>query len=204
MSGEQIVHIIDDDRAILTSTAGFLEAKGFGVRTYASAYQFLETIGPKVAGCIVTDVNMPGISGIELMPKLRDRGIAVPVIIVTAYADNLLGSEAMRQGAVALLEKPFKNDDLVEAIRKAMARRNDETADGTNTEIVRARASSLSSREKQVLSRLIEGGSNKHVADELGLSIRTFEAHRATVMSKMKATTLTELVKISRCLETID
>jgi two-component system response regulator FixJ len=202
MSDEQIVHVIDDDHAILTSTAGFLEAKGFGIQTYASAYEFLETIGPHTAGCVVTDVHMPGISGLELISKLKERGLAVPIIIVTAYADNLLGSEVMKQGAVALLEKPFKNDDLVKAIRKALENWNDETPIGP--EIVRARVSSLTSREKEVLTRLLKGGSNKLVADELGLSIRTFEAHRATVMSKMKATTLTELVRISQCLETID
>lgn len=197
MSDEQIVHVIDDDHAILTSTAGFLEAKGFGIQTYASAYEFLETIGPHTAGCVVTDVHMPGISGLELISKLKERGLAVPIIIVTAYADNLLGSEVMKQGAVALLEKPFKNDDLVRAIRKAMAHWNEETADGPNTEIVRARVSSLTSREKEVLTRLLKGGSNKLVADELGLNIRTFEAHRATVMSKMKATSLAELVRMS-------
>ncbi len=204
MSDEQIVHVIDDDRAILTSTAGFLAAKGFGVQTYTSAEDFLETIGPHPAGCVVTDVHMPGISGIELMSKLRERGLALPFILVTAYADSLLGSEAMKQGAVDLLEKPFKNGSLVKAIRKALANWHEEAPAGPNTEAVRARLSSLTSTEKEVLARLLKGTPSKIIADDLGLSIRTFETHRATVMSKMRATSIAELVSISQSLESID
>jgi two-component system, LuxR family, response regulator FixJ len=204
MSDKQIVHVIDDDPAILTSTAGFLTAKGFGVQTYASAQDFLETIGPHAAGCVVTDVHMPGISGIELVSKLKERGLVLPIIIVTAYADIFLGSEAMKQGAVGLLEKPFNNGALVEAIRRALAHRNEEAAVSPDTEIARARLSSLTGKEKEVLAGLLKGTPSKLIADELGLSIRTFETHRATVMSKMKAVSFTELVRISRSLETID
>jgi two-component system response regulator FixJ len=204
MSDEQIVHVIDDDHAILTSTAGFLTAKGFGVQTYASAEDFLETIGPHAAGCVVTDVHMPGISGIELMSKLRERGFALPIIIVTAYADTLLGSEAIKQGAVGLLEKPFNNGALVKAIRKALANWNEETPVGPSTETVRSRHSNLTSTEKEVLARLLKGAPSKLIADELGLSIRTFETQRATVMSKMRATSIAELVTISLSLESID
>jgi len=108
MSDKQIVHVIDDDRAILTSTAGFLTAKRFVVQTYTSAMDFLEEIGPHTAGCVVTDVRMPGISGIELMSKLRERGLALPIIIVTAHADILLAVEAMKRGAVDLRENRLK------------------------------------------------------------------------------------------------
>jgi two-component system response regulator FixJ len=204
MSGKQIVHIIDDDPAILTSTSGFLVAKGLGVQTYASAEDFLESIGPHTVGCVVTDVRMPGISGIELMSKLQERNLPLPIIVVTAYADVLLGSEAMKRGAIDLLEKPFKNSDLVMAIRDALGLRNEGTAVGPNTQTPKARLSSLTTTEKEVLARLLEGAPNRLIADELGLSVRTFETHRATVMSKMKANNMAELVKISRCLETID
>src|ERR1700737_3547525 len=157
MSDKQIVHVIDDDPAILISTAGFLTAKGFGVKTYASAQDFLETIGPHAVGCVVTDVHMPGISGIELMSKLKERGLVLPIIIVTAYADILLGSEAMKLGAFDLLEKPFNNRALVETIRRALAHRNEEAAVSPDTEIVRARLSSLTGKEKEVLAGLLKG-----------------------------------------------
>ncbi len=201
MSDGQIVHIIDDDPAIVTSVAGFLTTNGFGVQTYASANDFLEAIGPHPAGCVVTDVRMPGISGIELMSKLKERGLALPFIIITGYPDISLTVEAMKQGAVDLLEKPFNNGSLVKAIRKALTNWNEEAPVGPKVEIVRARLSTLTVVEKEVLARLLKGTPNKVGADELGLSIRTFEAHRARVMLKMKAASIAELVRISLSLD---
>jgi two-component system response regulator FixJ len=203
MSGKQIVHLIDDDPAILSSIAGFLMTKGFGVQTYASAQDFLEAVGPHVTGCVVTDVRMRGISGIELSGKMKERGIALPVIVITAYADISLTIEAMKQGAVDLLEKPFSNRALVKAIREALTRWNDGTGIGP-TEVVRARLSSLTSREKEVLARLLKGVPNKAIADELGVSTRVIETHRATVMSKMNATSIGELVRMSRAVPLVD
>src|SRR5450631_4365888 len=109
MSEKQVVHVIDDDLSILASVAGFLMTSGFGVQTYVSAQEFLESIGPHTTGCVVTDVRMQGISGIELVGKLKERHIALPIIIITAYADIALAIEAMKRGAVDLLEKPFNN-----------------------------------------------------------------------------------------------
>jgi two-component system, LuxR family, response regulator FixJ len=203
MSGKQIVHVIDDDPAILSSIAGFLMTKGFGVQTYASAQDFLEAIGPHVTGCVVTDIRMPGISGIELAGKMKERGIALPIIVITAYADISLTIEAMKQGAVDLLEKPFSNRALVKAIREALTRWNDGTGAGP-TEIVRARISGLTSREKEVLARLLKGLPNKAIAEELGESTRAIETHRATVMSKMNATSIAELVRMSRAVPLVD
>ena len=204
MSDEEIVHIIDDDHAILTSVAGFLMTNGFGVQTYALAHDFLEAIGSPAAGCVVTDVRMPGISGIELMSKLKDRGLSLPTIIITGYPDISLTVEAMKKGAVDLLEKPFNNGSLVKAIRKALASRNEETAAGPKVEMDRARLSTLTAGEKEVLARLLKGTPNKDIADELGLSIRTLETHRATVMSKMKAASIAELVRVSLSLEILN
>ncbi len=134
MNDERIVHVIDDDPAILTSVAGFLVTNGFGVQTYASGYDFLEAIGSHAAGCVVTDVRMPGISGTELMSKLKERGLALPIIIITGYPDISLTVEAVKHGAVDLLEKPFNNGSLVKAIRKALTNWNEETPVGPNTE----------------------------------------------------------------------
>jgi len=197
LSDKQFVHVIDDDPAILTSIGGFLTTSGFWVQTYASAQDFLETIGPGTTGCVVTDVRMRGVSGIDLAGKMKERGLALPIIIITAYADITLAVEAMKRGAVDLLEKPFNNGALVRAIREALANWNNEAAIGPKTEIVRARLSTLTHKEKEVLSRLLKGMPNKIIAHELGVSTRTIETHRATVMSKMNATSIAELVRMS-------
>ncbi len=200
---KQHVHVIDDDPAILTSINGFLVAQGFGVHTYASVYSFLDAIGPQTTGCIVTDVRMPGISGIELVSKLKERGFALPIIVITAYADVKLAIEALKRGAVDLLEKPFNNSALVNAIREALVNR-DVMATGPKTEVLRARFSNLTAREREVLARLLKGMPNKLIAYELGVSTRTIETHRATVMSKMHATSLAELVRMSLAVPDLD
>jgi two-component system response regulator FixJ len=197
MSNKDCVHVIDDDPAILTSISGFLRTRGFGVETYASAQDFLEAFGPRTTGCVVTDVRMRGISGIELVGKIRERRLALPVIIITAYADISLAIEVMKRGAVDLLEKPFNNAVLVKAIREALENRNDGTAISPQTEMARARFSTLTSREREVLARLLKGIPNKLIAHELGVSTRTIETHRATVMSKMRATSIADLVRMS-------
>jgi two-component system response regulator FixJ len=204
MSDKNCVHVIDDDPAILTSISGFLRTRGFGVQTYASAQDFLETIGLHTTGCVVTDVCMRGISGIELVGKLKERRLALPVIIITAYADISLAIEVMKRGAVDLLEKPFNNAALVKAIREALANRNDGTAIGPQIEMVRARFSTLTGREREVLARLLKGIPNKLIAHELGVSTRTIETHRATVMSKMKATSIADLVRMSLTISQVD
>jgi two-component system, LuxR family, response regulator FixJ len=190
------VHVIDDDAAILNSTSAFLNASGFDVRTYSSAQEFLETAGHHTTGCVVTDVRMNGMSGLDLAEKLRERRIAMPVILITAYADVSLIIEAMRRGAVDLLEKPFSNRALVGSIREATTDRG-RIAAGVNLDAVRGRVGTLTAREKEVLSRLLQGSPNKIIAGELGVSTRTVESHRATIMSKMNASSLAELVRMS-------
>jgi two-component system, LuxR family, response regulator FixJ len=197
MTDKQVVHVIDDDVAILTSVAGFLTTKGFGVRTYSLAQEFLDTVGPHTTGCVVTDVRMRGISGIELVAKMKERRFDLPIIVITAYADITLAIEAMKRGAVDLLEKPFSNGTLVKAIREALANRNSETSTGPQNDLVRTKLATLTAREKEVLARLLKGIPNKLIAHELGVSTRTIETHRATVMSKMNATSIAELVRMS-------
>lgn len=197
MIARQIIHVIDDDPAILASTSGYLKAKGFTVKTHESAQDFLDTIGPHVNGCVVTDVRLRGISGIDLLAKMKERHVALPVIVITAYADVSLAIEAMKRGAANLLEKPFNNAALVEAIREAMAHFDAAAGMRPDSEEVRAKFSILTVREKEVLARLLNGVPNKIIAHELGVSTRTVETHRATVMSKMSAGSIAELVKMS-------
>jgi two-component system response regulator FixJ len=196
MSFVRTVHVIDDDAAILNSTSAFLRASGFDVKTYSRAEEFLNTAGHHTTGCVVTDVRMNGMSGLDLAEKLRELRIAVPVIFITAYADISLVIEAMRCGAVDLLEKPFSNRALVGSIREATTY-GGRAATGINLDAVRGRVGTLTTRERDVLSRLLQGSPNKIIAGELGVSTRTVESHRATIMSKMNASSLAELVRMS-------
>lgn len=196
MNFTRTVHVIDDDAAILNSTSAFLGASGFDVKIYSSAQDFLATVSHDTTGCVVTDVRMNGMSGLDLAEQLRERRIAIPVIFITAYADISLVIEAMRCGAVDLLEKPFSNRALVGSIREATSSRGRFSAN-INLDAVRGRVDTLTVREREVLSRLLQGSPNKTIACELGVSTRTVESHRATIMSKMNASSLAELVRMS-------
>jgi two-component system response regulator FixJ len=195
-SNKRIVHLVDDDSSIVASTSAFLLARGFEVETYGSAVEFLEAVTPSTTGCIVTDVRMTGMTGIELVERLKERRISVPIIIITAHADIELAIRAMRHGVLDLLEKPFSNAALVKSIQDTLARWNEGQA-GPNPKAVSGRLGTLTAREKEVLSRLLNGLPNKIIAHELGVSTRTVETHRATIMSKMNASSLAELVRMS-------
>jgi len=196
MNNKRIVHLVDDDASIVTSTAAFLSARGFEVETYGSAVEFLEAATPGTTGCVVTDVRMTGMTGIELVERLKERRISLPIIIITAHADIALAIRAMRHGVLDLLEKPFSNAALVKSIQDTLTRWIEGQA-GPNPEAVSGRLRTLTAREKDVLSRLLNGLPNKIIAHELGVSTRTVETHRATIMSKMNASSLAELVRMS-------
>ena len=196
MSEKLIVHVIDDDDALRNSVRLFLDNEGLEVRPYASAIEFLSALSSSPTGCVVTDVRMPGMSGMELLAHLATRGLALPVIVVTGHADVPLAVRAMKEGAVDLLEKPFRADDLISAVRKALASgKGPNTSDASAREAV-ARLSTLSVRENEVLDRLIRGQPNKIIAYEMGISPRTVEVHRANVMKKTQAGSLSELVRM--------
>ena len=196
MSARRIVHLVDDDVSILNSTATFLSAKGFDVETYDSALKFLESVTPSIAGCVITDVRMTGMTGIELVVRLRERRISIPIIIITAHADISLAIKAMRHGVLDMLEKPFNNTALVNSIETTLARWNEGQAK-PNLDAINGRLERLTIREKEVLARLLNGLPNKIIAHELSVSTRTVETHRATIMSKMEASSLAELVRMS-------
>jgi len=201
MSRKQLVHIVDDDPAIRASTAGFLMLSGFSVETYSSAEDFLNSTGSQLTGCVVTDVRMPGMTGIELMSKIRERGLSTPVIAITAYSDASVGLEAMKQGAIAVLEKPFSHSALVKVIRGAFEKRNSGKEISVGTETVQESIASLNTKEKEVLVRLLKGESNKLVAENLGVSPRTFENYRANIMWKLKVNSLAELFGLAPSVE---
>jgi two-component system, LuxR family, response regulator FixJ len=196
MINKRIVHLVDDDASIVTSTAAFLSVRGFGVERYGSALEFLKVASPTTTGCVVTDVRMTGMTGIELVECLRARRISIPIIIITAHADMDLAIRAMRHGVLDLLEKPFSNDALVKSIQDT-CRRWTEGQAGSNSAAISGRFRTLTMREKDVLSRLLNGMPNKIIAHDLGVSTRTVETHRATIMSKMNASSLADLVRMS-------
>ena len=192
----QVVHIIDDDSEVLQALAFLLTTSGFAVQAHESATAFLNG-GPRTdAGCIVTDVRMPGMDGLELQRRLATERAQIPVIVMTGHADVALAVEAMKAGAVDFIEKPFDNQMLIHAVRKALARQNDERERGQRSAETRSRMESLSDRERQVLDGLVAGKSNKIIAYDLNLSARTVEGYRAAVMAKMQAHSLSALIRM--------
>jgi two-component system response regulator FixJ len=198
-----IVHIIDDDPGIRESVCILLSAEGFEPKTYASAIDFLATIAPNERGCVVTDVRMPGLSGVDLLTHIKERGLSLPVIIITGEANVPLAVQSMKRGADDLLEKPFSADALISAVRKASARGRDQLENETASKEILSRLATLSARENEVLQRLVMGQPNKIIAFELGISHRTVEVHRSNVMKKTQAGSLSELVRMTLIVETL-
>lgn len=197
MSTSAVVHLIDDDDGVRRSLAFSLTTAGLAVRAYDSGVAFLESLASIQPGCIVTDIRMPGIDGLELQRKLLALDVKLPVIVMTGHADIRLAVDAMKAGAVDFIEKPFDDDVLLTAIRLAMDRLD--RADGRQTEVrvIRERLASLSKREQEVLDGLVAGLPNKTIAYDLQLSSRTVEVYRANVMTKMGARSLSELVRMT-------
>jgi two-component system, LuxR family, response regulator FixJ len=196
MTADATVHIVDDDEAIRDSLALLLGTAGFSVAAYPSAEAFLVS-APKSSGCVVIDVRMPGMGGLELQEELARRGRRIPVIVMTGHADVPLAVKAMKAGAVDFVEKPFEEAAIVSAIRRAFSMGIEAArAEAEGTEIGR-RLAQLTPREREVLEALVAGKPNKIIAYELSISPRTVEIHRARVMEKMEARTLSDLVRMA-------
>jgi two-component system response regulator FixJ len=196
MIADIVVHIVDDEEPVRNSLAFLLGAAGFAVRTHASATAFLEVAPDIRNGCLVTDLRMPDIDGVELLRQLRMRDAMLPAIVVTGHGDVQMAVEAMKNGALDFIEKPFSDEMLIESIRRAVEQASSDR-DAAATEMrMRERLDSLSEREIQVLKGVVQGQPNKTIAFELGISPRTVEVYRANLMSKMQAKSLAELVRM--------
>jgi FixJ family two-component response regulator len=196
------VFIVDDDEAVRNSLRFLLKSVGLASATLPSAKDFLDTYRQEQPGCLVLDVRMPGMSGLELQQQLNLRGATIPVIFITGHGDIPMAVEAMQHGAFDFLQKPFRDQDLIDRIQRALAADKTSRAALRERDRIRTRLESLTPREREVLTLMMRGKPNKVMAAELGLSQRTVEIHRARVMEKTDASSLAQLVRMVMDVET--
>ena len=197
MVDEPIIYVVDDDDAVRESLTALLESAGLTVEAHASGRKFLEALALARSGCLLLDVRMPDMGGLELQEILAARGISLPTVIITGHGDVPLAVKAMKAGAVDFIEKPFKDEVILDCIRRALALDERVRRQQSSAAEVRALMARLTPREREVLEQLVIGQSNKVIAFELGISPRTVEIHRARVMEKMRAQSLSHLVRMA-------
>jgi two-component system, LuxR family, response regulator FixJ len=191
-----VVMVVDDDAGVRNAMRSLLKSVGLTAALYPSAQEFLAAYDPDQPGCLVLDIRMPGMSGMDLQQQLNLRGAVVPVIFMTGHGDIPMAVEAMQHGAFDFLQKPFRDQELLDRVQRALARDAETRARMRHTDRIRERLASLSPREREVLDLVTQGKANKMVAGDLGVSQRTVEIHRAHVMQKMEAGSLAELVRM--------
>ena len=201
-ASDPVVYVVDDDASICRALARLLRSAGFAVQTFPSAKAFLDWSAPDRPACLVLDIRMPGPSGLDLQSALREADRLLPIVFITGHGDVATSVRAMKAGAVDFLTKPVKRDVLLAAARAALAHDAATRAHRAELRGLRDRFESLTTREREVFERVVDGRLNKQIADELGTSIRTVKAHRANVMSKMAAGSLAELVGLANRLAT--
>ena len=197
MQPDPIIYVIDDDDAVRQSLEFLLKTAGIAVRGFDSAKAFLEVLPHVTSGCVITDVRMPEITGIELLQKVKTANPDLPVIVITGHGDVSLAVEAMKIGAVDFLEKPFDDDLLLAAVRAALNRDSDAGKRKAELAGIQEKLAELSNRERQVLEGLVAGKANKVIAFDLNISPRTVEIYRANLMTKMSANSLSDLVRMA-------
>lgn len=197
MTNERLVHLVDDDEAIRRAASFMLRTSGFLVKTYASGVEFLGAAADLKSGCILMDVRMPEMDGLEVLTALRERGILLPVVVVTGHGDIGLAVEAMKAGAVDFIEKPFAKEALLGAIEEGFARIDQAGRRHARADEARARLETLTPREREVLEGLVRGHPNKTIAYDLGISPRTVEIHRANLMVKLEVPSLAEALRLA-------
>lgn len=193
---DSTVFLVDDDDAVRDSVSLLMKSAGLRTREFASADEFLDAYGQDQRGCLLLDVRMPGMSGLELQKEMNRRNHTLPVVFISAHGDIPMAVEALRRGAVDFIQKPFDDEELLDTVRQALASSERRYAEESEREEIRRRVDSLTTREREVMSQVVQGKANKVIASDLGVSQRTVEIHRARVMEKMQASSLAQLVRM--------
>ncbi|MSQ65231.1 MAG: response regulator transcription factor [Limnohabitans sp.] len=191
------VYVVDDDEAVRDSLQWLLEGKDYRVRCFDSAETFLSRYDPREVACLLVDIRMPGISGLELQDRLIERKSPLPIVFITGHGDVPMAVTTMKKGAMDFIPKPFKEDELLSVVERMLDQAREAFADFQLAANRDALLSKLTARETQVLERIVAGRLNKQIADDLGISIKTVEAHRANIMEKLNAKTVADLLKIA-------
>ncbi|HYC44139.1 MAG TPA: response regulator [Burkholderiales bacterium] len=189
------VYVVDDDDAMRDSLRWLLESAGYRVASFSCAERFLGALRPGDASCLVLDVRMPGLTGLELQQELNRRGVSVPIIFITGHGDVPMAVDALKNGAFHFLEKPFQGERLLELIEQASTQRTPAETERAQRRCAAARLATLTQREREVMDLVVLGRKNKQIAEALGISVKTVEAHRARAMEKMDVTSVAELVQ---------
>lgn len=197
MGDRRIIHLVDDEDAIRRAASFALKTAGFGVQTYTSGIEFLKTARSAPVGCVILDVRMPDMDGLEVQATMAERGINMPVIVLTGHGDISVAVQAMKAGAVDFLEKPFEKAALLQAVSRAFGRIDDANVRTIEASDAQVRIAALTPREQEVLEGLANGYPNKTIAYDLGCSSRTVEVHRASLMSKLEVRNLSEALRIA-------
>ena len=192
---EPLVYLVDDDEAVRDALGLLLKSVGLQSRLYASALEFIEDYDPARHACLVADIRMPGLSGLELQQRLNEQHAEIPIIFITGHGDVPMAVNAMKSGATDFIQKPFRDQDLLDRINKALQQDKERRVSGAQTRVIRDRLKLLTPRELEVMQRVVRGQANKVIAMDLGVSQRTVELHRARVMRKLKMRSLAELVQ---------
>ena len=191
------VYVVDDDEAVRDSLQWLLEGKDYRVRCFDSAETFLSRYDPREVACLLVDIRMPGISGLELQDRLLERKSPLPIVFITGHGDVPMAVTTMKKGAMDFIPKPFKEEELLSVVERMLDQAREAFADFQHAANRDALMGKLTARESQVLERIVAGRLNKQIADDLGISIKTVEAHRANIMEKLNANTVADLLKIA-------
>jgi FixJ family two-component response regulator len=201
---QTIVHVVDDDEAVRRALSSLLRSVGYGIRSHATASEFLKAVLPDAPGCIVLDVRMPGVSGLELQEHLNRSDVSLPLVLMSGHGDIPMSVRAMKAGAVDFLTKPFRDQDMLDAVGSAVEIHRSRQAQAPKLGALRARHDRLSPREMQVMALACAGKQNKQIAAELGIQVITVKVHRGNLMKKMEAASLAELARMAEILEADD